>query len=106
MQPHRHDRRRGQAVRLRDLAPGAEARIVGYAPAHRSYRSRLLSMGLTKGTVIVVRNIAPLGDPVHISVRDFDLSLRVGEADVLILERLERCTVVSKGKERCVSEEF
>lgn len=61
--------------------------IVGYAPTHRSYRSKLLSMGLTRGTVIVVRNIAPFGDPIHISVRDFELSLRGDEADALILER-------------------
>ena len=84
---HHHLHGRDQGFRLRDLAPGVAAMIVGYAPTHRSYRSKLLSMGLTRGTVIVVRNIAPFGDPIHISVRDFELSLRGDEADALILER-------------------
>lgn len=78
-----------QHMRLRDMGIGDEAKVVGYAPSHQSYRSKLLSMGLTKGVVIQVRNIAPLGDPVHISVRDFELSLRRDEADALLLEPVE-----------------
>ena len=77
------------SFRLKDFEIGDSARIVGFAPAHRSYRSKLLSMGLTKGTIIHIRNIAPLGDPVHISVRDFDLSLRRDEAEALLLEPLD-----------------
>lgn len=76
-------------VRLRDMAIGDRALVVGYADTHRSYRSKLLSMGLTKGVVIQVRNIAPLGDPVHIAVRDFELSLRRDEADALLLEPVD-----------------
>lgn len=75
--------------RLRDFDIGDSARIIGFAPAHRSYRSKLLSMGLTKGTIIRIRNIAPLGDPVHLSVRDFDLSLRGDEAEALLLEPVD-----------------
>ncbi len=78
-----------QHTRLRDMEIGDEATVVGYAPSHRSYRSKLLSMGLTKGVVIRVKNIAPLGDPVHISVRDFELSLRRDEADALLLEPVD-----------------
>ena len=74
--------------RLRDLAIGDVARVIGFEPTGREYRSRLLSMGLTHGTVIMVRNIAPMGDPIHIVVRDFDLSLRKDEADALILQKI------------------
>ncbi len=46
-------------------------------------------MGLTRGTPLVVERIAPLGDPVHVTVRGFGLSLRGEEADALVLEHLE-----------------
>jgi len=65
------------------------ARIEMIRETHRSYRSKLLSMGLTRGTPLQVRNIAPLGDPIIVSVRGFDLSLRRDEADALVLELLE-----------------
>lgn len=44
-------------------------------------------MGLTPGTVLTVHRLAPLGDPVEISVRGFSLSLRRHEADALDIER-------------------
>ncbi len=76
-------------VRLRDLSVGTMARVTGIRDTHRSYRSKLLSMGLTRGTPLVVERIAPLGDPVHVTVRGFGLSLRGDEADALVLEHLE-----------------
>lgn len=90
MHPQHHGHgRHPHLVPLRFIPPGGRAVIVGYAPTHQSYRSKLLSMGLTKGTAIIVRNVAPLGDPVHISVRDFELSLRADEADALLLQPLD-----------------
>ena len=74
---------------LRDLPVGSVARIAGIRETHRSYRSKLLSMGLTRGTTIHVRNMAPLGDPVLVSVRGFDLSLRRDEAAAIELELLD-----------------
>ena len=76
-------------LRLRDLAVGSMARIVGIRPTYRSYRSKLLSMGLTRGAALRVERVAPLGDPILISIRGFELSLRRDEADALILESLE-----------------
>lgn len=92
MSPHSHAPEHGRhphLVPLRFLPRGAQAVIVGYAPTHQSYRSKLLSMGLTKGTTITVKNVAPLGDPVHISVRDFDVSLRADEAEALLLQPID-----------------
>lgn len=77
-------------VRLRDLPVGGTARVTGIRDTHRSYRSKLLSMGLTRGTPLRVERIAPLGDPVHVTVRGFSLSLRGSEADALQLERLDQ----------------
>jgi ferrous iron transport protein A len=73
---------------LRDLEIGDEAVVVGYAQSHRSYRSKLLSMGLTRGTPLVIRNKAPLGDPVVVALRDFELTLRADEAAALELRQL------------------
>ena len=47
--------------KLRDLPVGGMARIEMIRDTHRAYRSKLLSMGLTRGTPLQVRNIAPLG---------------------------------------------
>lgn len=74
--------------KIRDFSVGESGEITGYDLSDSSYRKKLLSMGLTKGTVITVTKTAPLGDPVELSVRGYKLSLRKAEADVLELRRL------------------
>ena len=73
---------------LQDLRPNDRARISGFAETGRAYRKKLLSMGLTTGAELTVKRIAPMGDPVEISVRGFSLSLRKAEADALLVEKL------------------
>jgi ferrous iron transport protein A len=68
---------------IKDLKIGERAEIVGYRAGNPAYRSRLLSMGLTKGAVLKLVKLAPLGDPVQVEVRGFNLSLRKEEAAVL-----------------------
>jgi ferrous iron transport protein A len=75
--------------KLQDLSPGERAEITGYDHSEKAYREKLLTMGLTKGTVLTLKKIAPLGDPVEVSVRGFDLSLRKAEADILLLRRVK-----------------
>jgi len=68
---------------LKTLKPGVDARVVrvhGEGPLRR----RIMEMGLTPGTPIRVRKIAPLGDPVEILVRGYALSLR--KADAALVE--------------------
>lgn len=45
-----------------------------------------MDMGITKGTQLYVRKVAPLGDPVEVTVRGFELSLRKDDADILEME--------------------
>ena len=45
-----------------------------------------MDMGITKGSEIYVRKVAPLGDPVEITVRGYELSLRKGDAEIIIVE--------------------
>ena len=64
---------------LKDVKTGETAKIVrigGTGPAKR----RIMDMGLTKGTEVAVRKIAPLGDPIELTVRGYELSIRKDEA--------------------------
>ena len=49
-------------------------------------KRRIMDMGITKGTSIFVRKVAPLGDPVEITVRGYELSIRKGDAENLLVE--------------------
>ncbi len=75
-------------ARMQDLKPGDTARVVRLAKGDRGYRQRLLAMGMTPGVVFSVTRVAPFGDPVEISVRNFTLTLRRTEADILEIERV------------------
>lgn len=72
---------------LRDLAVGDRGRVTGFGEGSRAYRRKLLSMGLTPGTEFTVTRYAPMGDPIEIRVRGFNLSLRKDEAESLLVER-------------------
>ncbi len=74
---------------VKDLKTGEEALIEGFNTKDPVYREKLLSMGLTKNTIIRLIKTAPLGDPVEIEVRGYKLSLRKAEAEALALRRKE-----------------
>ena len=74
---------------LRDLAVGGQGRVTGYSQGTTGYRQQLLAMGLTPGTEFTITRQAPLGDPVELKVRGFQLSLRKAEADALIVEAID-----------------
>lgn len=65
---------RGQTVKVSRL--GGEGAV----------RRRIMDMGITKGTEIYVRKVAPLGDPIEVTVRGYELSLRKGEAENIVIE--------------------
>ncbi len=73
-------------MKLSDMTVGSLGRITALQPGEKVYRQRLIAMGLLPGTELLVSRIAPLGDPVEITVRGFSLSLRKGEADIIQLE--------------------
>ncbi len=49
-------------------------------------KRRIMDMGITKGVEIYVRKVAPLGDPIEITVRDYELSIRKGDAELIDVE--------------------
>ena len=57
-------------------------KISGVGPIKR----RIMDMGITKGVEIFVRKVAPLGDPIEITVRGYELSLRKADADLIEVE--------------------
>ena len=76
------------SINITELSAGDSAVIEGYDRTNKSYLDKLLSMGLTKKTEIKIVKFAPLGDPVEIEVRGFNLSLRKDEAKILKLRRV------------------
>lgn len=50
-------------------------------------RRRIMDMGITRGTPICVRKVAPLGDPMEITVRGYELSLRKQDAEMILLQK-------------------
>lgn len=69
---------------LREVRIGETAKVVklhGEGPVKR----RIMDMGITKGTDIYVRKVAPLGDPIEVTVRGFELSLRKNEAQNVLV---------------------
>ena len=70
---------------LRDLRVGETAKVVklhGEGPVKR----RIMDMGITKGIEIYVRKVAPLGDPMELKIRNYELSLRKADAEMIEVE--------------------
>jgi len=72
---------------LGQLSVGDKAIVSGFAEGQKEYRAKLLAMGLTKGIELELTRVAPLGDPLEISVRGFSLSLRKAEAAAVLVKR-------------------
>ena len=70
---------------LKDVSVGQKAKVVrleGEGPLGR----RIMDMGVTKGVEIYVRRVAPFGDPMEVTLRGYQLSLRKSEAEKIIVE--------------------
>lgn len=70
---------------LKDVAVGKTVKVTrlnGEGPVKR----RIMDMGITKGVDIYVRKVAPLGDPIEVTVRGYELSLRKADAQMIEVE--------------------
>lgn len=70
---------------LRDGQVGETVTVVklhGVGPVKR----RIMDMGITKGVTILIRKVAPLGDPVELNVRGYELSLRKADAEMIEIQ--------------------
>ncbi|MBI5725174.1 MAG: DtxR family transcriptional regulator [Planctomycetes bacterium] len=73
------------SISLKDLKPGQKSRIVKVG-AHGGINKRIAEMGMTRGTLIEIERVAPLGDPIEIKVKGYHLSLRKEEAEGILVE--------------------
>ncbi len=64
----------GQLVRV--------SKLNGSGPVKR----RIMDMGITKGVELYIRKVAPLGDPIEVTVRGYELSLRKADAEMIVVE--------------------
>ena len=70
---------------LRQIKVGQSARVVK-VHGEGGIRRRIMDMGITKGVEIRVRRVAPLGDPMELTVRGYELSLRLADAEKIEVE--------------------
>ena len=70
---------------LRQVKIGESAKVVRLN-GEGALRRRIMDMGITKGTEVYVRKVAPLGDPIELTVRGYELSLRKADAEMVEVE--------------------
>ncbi len=73
-------------MKLSEVKVGEKAvisKLTGIGPIKR----RIMDMGLTKGVCVLVRKVAPLGDPMELSIRGYELSLRKADAQLVEVEK-------------------
>ena len=70
---------------LKDLKVG-ETAVVKRLHGEGSVKRRIMDMGLTKGVAVHLRKVAPLGDPMELTVRNYELSIRKSDAEMVEVE--------------------
>ena len=70
---------------LRNVRIGQSARVVKLH-GEGAVKRRIMDMGITKGTEVRVRKVAPLGDPLEVTVRGYELSIRKSDAEMIEVE--------------------
>ena len=70
---------------LREVPVGGTAKVIKIH-GEGAVKRRIMDMGITKGVEIYVRKVAPLGDPIEITVRGYELSLRKADAESIEVE--------------------
>ena len=80
-----NEKKGDMTMTLGDAAVGSTV-IVAKIDGDGAYKRRIMDMGITKGVEIYVRKVAPLGDPVEVTVRGYELSLRKADAEMIVIE--------------------
>ncbi|MBR3136353.1 MAG: ferrous iron transport protein A [Clostridia bacterium] len=70
---------------LRDVTVGNTVKVVQLR-GEGAVKRRIMDMGITRGTEVFVRKLAPLGDPIEVNVRGYELSLRKADAEMIEVE--------------------
>lgn len=73
---------------LNDLQIGQCGKVVGYSDEDEALLQRILEMGVNRGVTVEVVRVAPMGDPIEVSLRGYQLSVRRSEARLIEIEPL------------------
>lgn len=74
---------------MSDLVVGQKARVLKLNEDDKAIRRHLLDMGVTRGVEIIIKKIAPMGDPIDISLRDYELCIRKEDLSKIEVEVLK-----------------
>jgi Fe2+ transport system protein FeoA len=81
--------KKGDKAHLSDLKIGQKAKVLGIHMDKPDIRRHLLDMGITRGTEILIKKVAPMGDPVDIELRGYELCIRKSDMkniDIVVVE--------------------
>ena len=81
--------KKGDKAHLSDLKIGQKAKVLGIHMDKPDIRRHLLDMGITRGTEILIKKVAPMGDPVDIELRGYELCIRKEEMKNIDIEVIE-----------------
>lgn len=70
---------------LRDVKVGETVKVVKLQ-GEGAVKRRIMDMGITKGVEVYVRKVAPLGDPIEVTVRGYELSIRKADAEMILVD--------------------
>ena len=70
---------------LKELKPGDRG-VISKVNGEGAVKRRLMDMGVTRGAEVLVRKVAPLGDPIEVNIRGYELTFRKSEAENIIVE--------------------
>lgn len=76
--------------RISDLNVGETAKVTKLNVVNKQIKRHLLDMGITRGTQIKVKKIAPMGDPIDIELRDYELCLRKNDLEQIDVEVIKK----------------
>ena len=82
---------KNKICKLSDLKIGQEAKIISVKAQNKVIRKHLLDMGMIKGTIVRIEKIAPMGDPIDISLRGYELCIRKLDLERIEVEMVEDC---------------
>lgn len=74
---------------LSDLKVGQKGKVLQIKITNKQIKRHLLDMGITRGTVVEIKKIAPMGDPIDIKLRDYELCIRKADLQQIEVQMME-----------------
>lgn len=78
----------GEECKLSELQVGQKAKVLKLNEENKAIRRHLLDMGITRGVQITIKKVAPMGDPIDIQLRDYELCIRKEDLSKIEVEVL------------------